>query len=597
MAFRGRLQVGCGGVAHGQRSRRRIEQGVSTTIHSSPCCWRWSPCGRPSTSASPPRIELSTPCTPRCRNSACNTTSAMTPVSPSDLDRAASSACMPCRRHELMELAEASTDRALTDAECRSSSPVLARWTSRSLSTSRSGADFDSYGAGDGADVRLGRRSRISAPDLRKISASSTSWARSPTARGSRSAHAGRSRRRLDPSAGEPSLRPDVVVFEGWIPDWAERQAIDVSPFVDRRPWRPDFGEYLLSFGSSAKSVRASRGADPCHAIPMHARPKGLVFYPKAEFEAAGYEVPTTWDEPARAVRSDRGRRRHAVVLRLRVRRRRRMASTDFIESLVLRVGGVDDLRRVDGGEIPFLSPAVMVAGRLADLRLQPRIRAGWPGAISGQIFADPIELLHPTNPGDWDRNAGSINRPSSRYVPGLGAVAPGSVRTSTTSSCHDRSRPPDSPDANPSLYRRLVDRPEVRALMEFVANPEWGRTGLALEYIDLPRPIIDSMRRPTAARRSRHSIGTGALSGWRNPHLPVRHIAIRCLDAMPDDIGSMPDGSIRDRSGGNARLGRRLTSIDQVLADIDAEWAALREAPPAPRLPHPACLRKFDGG
>jgi alpha-glucoside transport system substrate-binding protein len=49
------------------------------------------------------------------------------------------------------------------------------------------------------------------------------------------------------------------------------------------------FGPYLISLGV---------GADGKHyGLPTNVNSKSLVWYPKAEFDAAGYEVPTTWDE------------------------------------------------------------------------------------------------------------------------------------------------------------------------------------------------------------------------------------------------------------------------------------------------------------
>ena len=51
---------------------------------------------------------------------------------------------------------------------------------------------------------------------------------------------------------------------------------------------------------------------------------------------------------------------------------------TDFLESLVLRVGGVETYDAWTRGEIGFTSPAVMKAGRLADdLVFSARIREG----------------------------------------------------------------------------------------------------------------------------------------------------------------------------------------------------------------------------
>ena len=53
---------------------------------------------------------------------------------------------------------------------------------------------------------------------------------------------------------------------------------------------------------------------------------KCLVWYPKKAFDAAGYKIPTTWDELHGAAGPDRRRRRHPLVHRHRVRRGHRLA-------------------------------------------------------------------------------------------------------------------------------------------------------------------------------------------------------------------------------------------------------------------------------
>ena len=57
-----------GRPAHGRRSRGRVRGRTRSTIRSSPCCWRCSPCAKPSTSGSRPR-RRSMQCTSRSKSS------------------------------------------------------------------------------------------------------------------------------------------------------------------------------------------------------------------------------------------------------------------------------------------------------------------------------------------------------------------------------------------------------------------------------------------------------------------------------------------------------------------------------------------------
>ena len=62
------------------------------------------------------------------------------------------------------------------------------------------------------------------------------------------------------------------------------------------------------------------------YGVPTNINLKSMVWYPKDDFDAAGYEVPDDLGRPDRPERPDRGGRRHAVVRRLRERRRQRLA-------------------------------------------------------------------------------------------------------------------------------------------------------------------------------------------------------------------------------------------------------------------------------
>ena len=85
------------------------------------------------------------------------------------------------------------------------------------------------------------------------------------------------------------------MAFGGGIPTWAQPRAIDIGQFVDSETLRSDFGEYLLELRrpSAEEATPPSPATERFVPIPLTVDLKGLVFYPKAEFEAAGYEVPS----------------------------------------------------------------------------------------------------------------------------------------------------------------------------------------------------------------------------------------------------------------------------------------------------------------
>ena len=135
-----------------------------------------------------------------------------------------------------------------------------------------------------------------------------------------------------------------------------------------------------------------------------------------------------------------------------------------------------------------------------------------------------------------------------------------------------------------------LVDRPEVRALMQFVADPEWGE-----RWAD--DPISDFT--PANQRFDMSAYAGGdpdATGGFPSKVAAAAHAALAAdvfrfdaSDLMPDDIGFVTEGDDGEIVAGAFFQGMLdwvdgKRSIDQVLADIDAEWAALRatgETPP----------------
>jgi DNA-binding SARP family transcriptional activator/ABC-type glycerol-3-phosphate transport system substrate-binding protein/tRNA A-37 threonylcarbamoyl transferase component Bud32/energy-coupling factor transporter ATP-binding protein EcfA2 len=481
---------------------------------------------------------------------------------------------------ELMELAEASADRTLTDAECGAflAGPCPVEVEIPVDLEIRGG--FDSYGAGDGAAL-AGTTVRISAPDLgedpgflHELDAFTdrTGIAVQLTPVDVAAA--------VNPWAGEPSHRPDVVAFNGWIPDWAEPRALDVARFVDRETLRSDFGEYLLGFGSS-ETAFGGPGDGSVRAVPVNLQPKGLVVYPKVAFEEAGYAPPSSWDELlalSDRIVADGGT---PWCIGFQSGDGTGWPGTDWLESLVLRVGGVDVYDAWTRGEIGFTSPAVMEAGRLAgSVIFAPGYVRGGPGSISRQFFSPPSEMLARDDiTGESAPECWLDHQPSFSLSPGW---APEGAEIGTNLDFFvlpplDRSEPTPM-TGGAGLISALVDRPEVRAFMEFVASPEWGEVWVR----DTDIGFTSANRRFDASAYGDASDPAVAvqvrLSELAHSALQSDAFRFDASDAMPNEIGGMTDAfspgafwqGMLDWVDGTR-------SFEQVFADIDAEWAALR--------------------
>jgi DNA-binding SARP family transcriptional activator len=184
----------------------------------------------------------------------------------------------------------------------------------------------------------------------------------------------------LNSTPAEPNRRPDVVQAP-FIPAWASDRALDVSRFIDPGVLRSDFGALLLSAETTAGVDGALPLDAPVSAIPLTLGMKGLVFYPEAEFVEAGYEVPTTWTELDALSHRIAADGRTPWCFGFESGYANGWPGSDFVESLVLRVGGVEVYDAWTIGDVGFTSPEVIEAGRIADdLIFEPGFRPRRPG-------------------------------------------------------------------------------------------------------------------------------------------------------------------------------------------------------------------------
>ena len=128
-----------------------------------------------------------------------------------------------------------------------------------------------------------------------------------------------------------------------------------------------------------------------------------------------------------------------------------------------------------------------------------------------------------------------------------------------------------------------LVDTPEVRAFMEFVASPEWGEVWATDAYDGFISPnrrfdvsaYGDANLDPAAAVRIEDGVGGPDRTGIRGVQIRrLRSDAHRDRRCDRDDDGELVAGAFWQ---GMLDWVDGVRTIDQVFADIDAEWEALR--------------------
>jgi len=321
-----------------------------------------------------------------------------------------------------------------------------------------------------------------------------------------------------------------------------------------------------------------------------------MVFYPKRAFDAAGYEVPTTWEELLALSSQMVADRRDPWCFQWEAGFASGFAGSDFLESLVLRFGGVDAYDAWASGEASFDGPAVVAAARAGDaLLLTPGFVAGGPESISQTDWStaalrllDEDPLTGEEGPQCWLSHQGAqmsdiLGPPGSPDASRLGVDVDYFMLPS-----------PEVVDVAPvngalSLATALTDRPEVRALMAYIASPRWGEVMAGMDTVG--ETLFSANRR----------FDTAAYGGRRDqPNIDVRqriHADNRAaLDAgvwhfdasdnMPLEFSTWTDEYVPGPFWqGMFDWADGVKPIEEILADIQAAREAF-DGPSAPGEP-----------
>lgn len=116
------------------------------------------------------------------------------------------------------------------------------------------------------------------------------------------------------------------------------------------------FGEYFLSLGEYEGEH---------YGIPTNVNYKSMIWYPKDDFDKAGYEVPATWDEMlalSDQIKADGGT---PWCVGFESGAATGWPATDWMEDIVLRTAGPDVYDQWVAHEIPFTDDAVVEAATL----------------------------------------------------------------------------------------------------------------------------------------------------------------------------------------------------------------------------------------
>jgi alpha-glucoside transport system substrate-binding protein len=286
--------------------------------------------------------------------------------------------------------------------------------------------------------------------------------------------------------------------------------------------------------------------------VIYRANTKSIVWYPVEAFEAAGYEIPETWDDLIAL--SDRIVEEQGVTpwcISMEHGGNTGWVATDWIEDILLRTAPPEVYDQWLAHEIPFDSPEVLQAAQIAEdiFFNEDYVYGGtsgiltiWVGDTQTPMFEDPPQCWFHKQagwiPDFWPEGTEPGVDSSFFYFP-----------------------PIDEEFGRPVLgagdvFSAFNDRPETVALMQYLASPEGARVWIERGGLISPNRRVPVEWYGTYVDRAQAEILQNATT-----------LRFDASDLMPAEVGAGTFwAGMVDWVSGDAELAT-------VLAEIEASW------------------------
>lgn len=268
---------------------------------------------------------------------------------------------------------------------------------------------------------------------------------------------------------------PDIADFPqpGLLASIAKTgKVVDLTKVLDEEKLKKNYNQSWLDMGTmDGKDGKIMAG------IWNRSNVKSLVWYPKKQFEEAGYKVPETWDEMMALTEQIAKDGDPAWTIGIESGAATGWPGTDWIENIMLRTTTPENYDKWVKGELPFTSPEVKNAFELmSKIWLNKDYVYGGTKSIVTTAFGDAPKPMFENPPKAWFNLTGNF---ITSFFP----------ETAKVDQDYDwfYLPPIDSKYGKPVLvagdiYAMFNDRPEVRAVMEFFTTGEsiksWVQSG-----------------------------------------------------------------------------------------------------------------------
>ena len=354
------------------------------------------------------------------------------------------------------------------------------------------------------------------------------------------------SRISISVDAGNP---PDIADFPqpGLMANFARQgHIVDPTTWISEDWLKQQYNQSWLDMGTVTGPDGPMTGG-----VWHRFNAKSLVWYPKDNWDQAGYQIPETWDDLLALTQQIADDGDTAWCIGIGSEAATGWPATDWTEDLMLRTTSLENYDKWVNGELPFDSPEVKNAIETwSKIWFNSDYVFGGTDSIVSTYFGDAPAPMFEEPPKCWMHRQGN-------FITGF------FPETAQAGVDYDFFYfPPVDPQyGKPFLVAGDImsmfnDRPEVRALMEYFTTPQsasgWLQNGGALAAhltatpdlygVDLERGIAELVAEATSFR-------------------------FDASDLMPSEVGSGSfwTGMVDYVSGA--------ADLDTVLKEIDASW------------------------
>jgi alpha-glucoside transport system substrate-binding protein len=271
---------------------------------------------------------------------------------------------------------------------------------------------------------------------------------------------------------------PDIVDFPqpGLLQTFVETgKAVDLTNIVNQDWLKKNYNQSWLDM------AQMEGPADTIMAgIWGRVNGKSLVWYPKAEFDAAGYKVPQTWQEMMNLTEQIAADGDTAWCVGIESGAATGWAMTDWIEETMLRTTSLENYDKWVTGQLKFDSPEVRNAIKyVTDIWFNDDYVRGGRAAIATTSFGDAPKPMFNDPPECWLHKQGNF---ITTFFP--------EDKEAGTDYAFFYLPPIDQQYGKPVLvagdiYALFNDRPETRAVIQYFSTADsvkgWVEAGGAI--------------------------------------------------------------------------------------------------------------------